>query len=127
VAGDVQGNAGAATQTSGTIVTTTDNCKIVGFTGADESATLTPYWSSWTNSAVERQDVEEATFFVEHGIADYTKTPAGSTSLTVTPADTSEGITFGIVALKPAAEEAPPATSLSDNPPIGIFGRGAGW
>lgn len=105
VAGDAKGTTVPGTShTSGTIVTVTDNCLIVCLAANDLSATSTPQWSGWTNSAVERLDAENATF-VNLGIADYTKTPAGSTSFTVTSAVSDESV-VGIVALKPAAAAA---------------------
>jgi hypothetical protein len=101
VAGDAVGSANGTSHTSGTIVTVTDNCLIVCLAANDLSATGTPQWSGWTNSATERLDAQSATF-VNLGIADYTKTPAGSTSFTVTSANTDLAV-IGIVALKPAA------------------------
>ena len=102
VAGDVVGTAASTTtHTSGSIVTSTADCLIVCLAATDLSATSTPQWSNWTNSAQERLDAESANF-VEVGLADYTKASPGSTSFSVDSAVADSGC-VGIVALKPAA------------------------
>jgi hypothetical protein len=107
----VNGTAAGSSHTSSSIVTSVNDCLLVCMAGADESGTFTPYWSAWANSAVEREDVQSAAF-TEHGLADYVLATAGTTSFTVTAADSDGGV-VGLVALMPAAGTTPVIPNLA--------------